>query len=109
MKIFIVDIGGSYKKLSENLEGQYIPFGMDHGLSLSPFDLGDGETTPSNHKIKFLLALVEMMTKEEEEKRLPRWSLWQTVSNFRFDLHSNPSGSSVAGHSTIFRLQRDEL
>lgn len=72
MKTYIVDIGGSYKKLCENLEGQYIPFGVDHGLSLNPFDLGLMETVPSSHKIKFLLGLVEMMTKEEGEKRIPK-------------------------------------
>jgi conjugal transfer ATP-binding protein TraC len=72
MKIFIVDIGGSYKKLSENLGGQYIPFGVGQGLSLNPFDLAPNETSPSSHKIKFLLGLVEMMTKEEGDKRLPK-------------------------------------
>ena len=72
MKVFIVDIGGSYKKLSENLNGQYIPLGVDQGLSLNPFDLAPDETTPSSHKVKFLLGLVEMMTKEEGDKRLPK-------------------------------------
>lgn len=71
-QVFIVDIGGSYKKLCENFDGQYIPLGMDTGLSLNPFDLASGETKPSNQKIKFLVGLVELMTKENESSGLGR-------------------------------------
>lgn len=71
-KIFIVDIGGSYKKLCENMDGQYIPFDLTTSLSLNPFDLPQGESRPSSQKIKFLVGLVEMMTKEEHETSLER-------------------------------------
>lgn len=71
-RIFVVDIGGSYRKLCDNLDGQYIPFNLSSGLSLNPFDLAPGETAPSSHKIKFLVGLVEMMTKEEGEVRIGR-------------------------------------
>jgi conjugal transfer ATP-binding protein TraC len=71
-KVFIVDIGGSYKKLCENLDGQYIPFDLTSSLSLNPFDLLPGETRPSSQKIKFLVGLVEMMTKEEGDQGLGR-------------------------------------
>lgn len=71
-KVFFVDIGGSYKKLCENLEGQYIELGVDDTISINPFDLRDGEMTPSSHKIKFLLGLIELMTKEEGAGRLPK-------------------------------------
>jgi conjugal transfer ATP-binding protein TraC len=72
MKVFIVDIGGSYRKLCAHLDGQYVPLSLDGGISLNPFDLPVEETSPSPHKIKFLLGLVEMMTKEEGDKRLPK-------------------------------------
>lgn len=71
-KVFVVDIGGSYKKICENFDGQYIPLGIESTLSINPFDLPQGETTPSNQKIKFILSLVEIMTKEESEPRLGR-------------------------------------
>ncbi len=71
-KIFIVDIGGSYKKLCDNLGGQYIPLTVGSGMAVNPFDLLPGETTPSSHKVKFLTGLIELMTKEEDETRLPR-------------------------------------
>jgi type IV secretory pathway VirB4 component len=41
-------------------------------MTVNPFDLAPGETTPSSDKIKFLTGLVELMTKEEGETRLPR-------------------------------------
>lgn len=71
-KIFIIDIGGSYKKLTETLGGQYVPLGVGADLALCPFDLSPGELTPSEQKIKFLVGLLETMTKEDGEARLPR-------------------------------------
>jgi len=51
-KVFFVDIGGSYKKLCENLEGQYIPLGTDLGISINPFDLVDpSQPAPPKNKV----------------------------------------------------------
>ena len=69
-KVFIVDIGGSYKKICENFDGQYIQLGVESNLSMNPFDLAVGETKPSSQKIKFILSLVEIMTKEDEQAQL---------------------------------------
>ena len=69
-KVFVVDIGGSYKKLCENFDGQYIPLGVESDFSINPFDLAPSEKTPSNQKLKFILSLVEIMTKEDSEARL---------------------------------------
>lgn len=71
-RIFIVDIGGSYRRLCENLAGQNVTVGADTTVSINPFDLGPADTVPSSSKIKFLLGLVELMTKEEGVSRLPR-------------------------------------
>ena len=71
-KVFFVDIGGSYRKLCENLSGQYVELGVNDTLSVNPFDLIPGETVPSSHKVKFLLGLVELMTKEDGADRLPK-------------------------------------
>lgn len=100
-KIYIVDIGGSYRKLCEQLGGQYIPLGVGNGLSLNPFDLSSDEAAPSAQKIKFLVGLVELMTKEEDEARLPkleRAEIEETI--FRVYEKSN--------HARISML-RDEL
>lgn len=71
-KVYFVDVGGSYKKLCDNLEGQYVPLGVSNGISFNPFDLQPEETAPTPEKIKFLLSLVELMTREEGSAHLPR-------------------------------------
>lgn len=71
-KVFFIDIGGSYRKLTENLGGQYVDLGVNDTLSINPFDLLSGESEPSSQKIKFLVGLVELMTKEDGVDRLPR-------------------------------------
>lgn len=68
-RIFILDVGGSYQKTCELLDGQYIPLSMASGLSMNPFDrAADGIV--SDEKIKFLVALVQIMTKEEDQKAI---------------------------------------
>jgi len=64
--IFILDIGGSYKKMTENLGGQYVALGTDSSIALNPFDLADTSDEAVDQKIKFLTSLVELMTKEED-------------------------------------------
>jgi type IV secretory pathway VirB4 component len=54
-RVFFVDIGGSYRRLCENLGGQYISLTAGAGIALNPFDLPPSETVPSPSKIKFLL------------------------------------------------------
>ncbi len=71
-KVFFIDIGGSYKKLTENLSGQYVELGVNDTLSINPFDLMSGEKEPSSQKIKFLVGLIELMTKEDESARIPK-------------------------------------
>ncbi len=71
-RVFIVDIGGSYKKLCENLGGQYLSLSLDSDFAFNPFDLPGGETSPDSQKTKFLLGLVDLMTREDGEARLPK-------------------------------------
>ncbi len=65
-RIFIIDIGGSYKKVCENLSGQYVPIGTDSNLRLNPFDLNEKSIEAIDQKIKFMTSLAEIMTKEDE-------------------------------------------
>ncbi len=64
-KVFIVDIGNSYGRLCELLGGETIKFGLDMALAINPFDLPAGSSIPSGEKVKFLVGVVELMTKEE--------------------------------------------
>ncbi|MFZ3230248.1 MAG: ATP-binding protein [Pseudobdellovibrio sp.] len=88
-KLFFVDIGGSYKKLSENLDGQYVELGVNDLLSVNPFDLGLNEKTPSSQKVKFLLGLVELMTKEEGADRLPKLARAEIEASIQKVYHQN--------------------
>lgn len=71
-RVFIIDIGGSYKKLTEALGGQYLEMDLSEKYRLNPFDLPDANAEPSNQKIKSLLACVESMVADDETSKLPR-------------------------------------
>jgi conjugal transfer ATP-binding protein TraC len=74
-KVFILDIGASYRRTCENLGGQYIELGIKSNLSINPFSMDgiDREDTENlDRKIKFLVALVELMTKEDGRPGLGR-------------------------------------
>jgi type-IV secretion system protein TraC len=77
-KVFIIDIGGSYRKLCSFMGGQYIevspPVGKEIGTTINPFVLPNGEDGPSPQKIKFLLSLLETMLTENELDKLPKLS-----------------------------------
>jgi conjugal transfer ATP-binding protein TraC len=70
-RIFIIDIGASYRKTCEFLDGQYVQFSATSGFSINPFDIGELKE-PTDEKIKFLVALIEIMTKEDGANRLGR-------------------------------------
>lgn len=74
-KIFILDVGASYRRTCENLGGQYIELGIKSDLSINPFSLEGLDQANSealDQKIKFLVALVELMTKESGRPGLGR-------------------------------------
>lgn len=70
--LFIIDIGGSYRKLCEFMGGQYIeiaPARADQTIKrINPFELPSGDTKPSPQKTKFILAMLENIFSEDSEK-----------------------------------------
>lgn len=96
-KIYIVDIGASYKRVCSYLDGQYIDFGVDKNISINPFDLPAGDTKPSGEKIKFILSLIEIITKEESNERLSkleRAEIELLISEC-YEKHKNPRLSDL--------------
>lgn len=73
-KIYVIDIGGSYRKLCEFLGGQYVeicpPTDGSPVTSINPMLLPEGETTPSPQKLKFLLAMLENILAESDGGKL---------------------------------------
>ena len=76
LRVFIIDIGGSYKKLTESLGGQYLEINLSEKFigkyRLNPFDIPDPKQEPSNQKIKSLLAVIETMVAEDDKSKLPK-------------------------------------
>jgi conjugal transfer ATP-binding protein TraC len=71
-RTFIIDVGGSYRKLCSIIDGQYILLTLDSNIALNPFDLPPNELRPSPQHIKYLVSLVEKMTIEEGQRRVAR-------------------------------------
>ncbi len=74
--VFIIDIGGSYRKLCQFFGGQYIdiapPRDGDAVKVINPLALPSGCAEPSAQKIKFILAMLENIFAGDEGERLPR-------------------------------------
>lgn len=97
VKVFFCDVGGSYKKLTENLSGQYVELGTNDHLAVNPFDLLPGESLPSPQKIKFLLGLVELMTREDGSERIPKLARSEIESAIQkvYDTQNSPTLSHL--------------
>lgn len=73
---YVIDIGGSYRKLCEFMRGQYIEITPpNEGVSpiaVNPFLLPQGSAEPSPQKIKFLLALLEIILTDDDSEKIPK-------------------------------------
>ncbi|MGE3386020.1 MAG: TraC family protein [Bdellovibrionales bacterium] len=67
-KVFIIDIGGSYKKMTEVLGGQYFEINLTGQYALNPFELRDPSLPPSGDRLKGLVSIVEQMVVDAGEK-----------------------------------------
>jgi type-IV secretion system protein TraC len=72
LRVFIIDIGGSYKKLTESLGGQYLDMNLSEKYRLNPFAISNPFEEPSNQKLKSLLAIIELMVSEDDKSKLPK-------------------------------------
>lgn len=72
LRVFIIDIGGSYQKLTEALGGQYLEINLSDRYRINPFDIPNFEDGPSNQKLKSLLAVIESMVAEDDSSKLPK-------------------------------------
>lgn len=72
LRVFIIDIGGSYKKLTESLGGQYLEINLSDEYCINPFDIGNTIDGPTDQKLKTLIAVIESMVSENEKPRLSK-------------------------------------
>ncbi len=74
LRVFVIDIGGSYKKITEALEGQYIEIDLSEKYKINPFHINDLKAGPSNQKIKTLLSMIECMVTDEGMEKLDKYT-----------------------------------
>ncbi len=75
---YIIDIGGSYRKLCDFLGGQYIDIFppetyKPRSITINPFSLKNEQTSLSPRKIKFLLAFLESILVDHEDEKLSKF------------------------------------
>ncbi|MDH4468008.1 MAG: ATP-binding protein [Bacteriovoracaceae bacterium] len=71
-KIVFVDNGRSSENLVRVFGGEFIDVSISSGICLNPFELSKDEKTPSTLKIKSILAVLELIFKDEQKDFLPK-------------------------------------
>lgn len=81
-KVFIIDIGGSYRKLTKVLGGQYFEINLSDNYAINPFHIGDPSVAPSGERIKSLVNIIEQMVVDEGDKltRLDRVQIEEALT-----------------------------
>lgn len=95
-KIFILDVGASYRRVCDNLNGQYIELGIKSDIAINPFAM-DGisldDSDAVDRKLKFLVALVEIMTKESGKPGLGKLEKAEVEKAIKEVLESESKGT----------------
>lgn len=83
VKVFVIDIGGSYKKLTELMHGQYFEVKLSDEYAINPFHINDLEVGATSEKIKALTSIIEQMVTDEQQKlgRFERVLIEQTIND----------------------------
>ncbi len=67
-RLYIIDIGGSYKKMTEILGGQYFEINLSGKYVINPFDLSNPTEAPSGDRLKGFVSIIEQMVVDHGEK-----------------------------------------
>lgn len=71
-KIIWIDNGASSKRLLDVLDGEFIDLNIDSKISLNMFDLAEGQRVPPPAKVKLILAVLESILIDSDQKSLPK-------------------------------------
>lgn len=71
-KIVFIDNGKSSENFVMACDGEFIDVSIDSNLCLNMFELAAGETKPSSLKVKSILAVLELILKDDEKNHLPK-------------------------------------
>lgn len=67
-RLYVIDIGGSYKKMTEVLGGQYFEINLSGQYVINPFELSNPAEPPSGDRVKGFVSIVEQMVVDAGEK-----------------------------------------
>lgn len=112
VQVFIIDIGGSYKKMTEVLGGQYFEINLSDDYAINPFELSDPSQAPSGDRLKGLVSIVEQMVVDQGEK-LSRFERVQVESALAsvFETARNaakPSSPTLSDLSSFCKKSEEE-
>lgn len=71
-RIIWIDNGASSKRLVELFGGEFLDLSTESPFSINLFDLPDGELKPTPEKVKLILAVLEMIFKDDGQLSLPK-------------------------------------
>lgn len=71
-RIIWIDNGASSKRIVDSLDGEFLDLSLNSPFTVNMFDLPDGETLPTPDKVKLILAVLELVLKDEDRKFLPK-------------------------------------
>jgi conjugal transfer ATP-binding protein TraC len=71
-KIVFIDNGRSSENLVDSCGGEFIDVCVGSGICLNPFDLGLDKTEPDALKIKSILAVLEVILRDENAVTIPK-------------------------------------
>lgn len=67
-RLYVIDIGGSYKKMTEVLGGQYFEINLSGSYVINPFELMNPSEPPSGDRLKGFVSIIEQMVVDHGEK-----------------------------------------
>ncbi len=67
-RLYVIDIGGSYKKMTEVLNGQYFEINLSGQYTINPFELSNPAEPPSGDRLKGMVSIIEQMVVDQGEK-----------------------------------------
>ena len=97
-RVYIIDIGGSYKKLTHLMGGQYFEINLSDKYTINPFELSNPSEMPSGERVKSLVSIVEQMIVDQGEKltRLDRVQIEEVLTKvFTTARASSPPRSPI--------------
>lgn len=71
-KVVFIDNGKSSENFVMACDGEFLDISIDSNLCLNVFELSKGETKPSPLKVKSILAVLELILKDEDKSTIPK-------------------------------------